>query len=45
MLPVGHVSLAALMHRSHRPLDMLIVEPASVAVSVNFAVPDCPTVD
>lgn len=45
-VPVGHVALAALTQPSHRPLLTLIVAPlaAFTAVSVNFDVPDAPTV-
>lgn len=35
---------AALTHPSQRPFEILIVAPASVAVRVNFAVPDAPVV-
>jgi hypothetical protein len=34
-----------LTHLSHRPFDILIVDPESVAVSVNFEVPDWPVVE
>ncbi len=43
-LPVGHTARAARMHCSHRPLEMLMVAPASVVFSVNSAVPDWPVV-
>jgi len=44
--PVGQTAVAALTHPSHLPFETLIVAPleASVAVSVNLAVPDWPTV-
>ena len=43
-VPVGHTALAALTQPSHRPLDTLIVAPASSGVSVNLDVPDTPVV-
>lgn len=43
-VPVGHVSLAALTQRSHRPLEMLIVAPLSVVDRSKRAVPLSPVV-
>lgn len=44
-VPVGHVSCAALTQRSHRPLEMLMVAPASVADRSKRDPPFSPTVD
>ena len=44
ILPVGQMARAARIHCSQRPLLMLIVAPLVVVVSVNFALPDWPTV-
>jgi len=43
--PVGHTARAARTQPSHRPLETLMVAPASVARSTNLAVPDTPVVD
>lgn len=43
--PPGHTASADLMHCSHRPLEMLIVAPATAGLSVNLASPDWPVVE
>ena len=43
-LPVGQTPRAARTHCSQRPLEMLMVAPASVVFRVNNAVPDFPVV-
>jgi hypothetical protein len=44
-VPVGQTARAARTHPSHLPLLILIVAPASTALSLNSAVPEEPVVD